>query len=41
MAETLSISVKTVNAHLSSIFNKTDSANRAAATAFAFQHDLV
>ena len=41
IAETLSISVKTVNAHLSSIFNKTDSANRAAATAFAFQHDLV
>src|SRR5439155_18509568 len=36
----LSISVKTVNAHLSSIHAKTECANRAAAPAFAQRHGL-
>jgi ATP/maltotriose-dependent transcriptional regulator MalT len=40
IADTLSISIKTVNTHMTSIFNKTDSANRAAATSFALRHGL-
>jgi DNA-binding CsgD family transcriptional regulator len=40
IAEALSISVKTVNAHMTSIFNKTGSANRAAAASFALRHRL-
>jgi DNA-binding CsgD family transcriptional regulator len=40
VAQRLHISVKTVNAHLNNIFNKTDSPNRAAAAAFAMQHGL-
>ena len=41
VAEALTISVKTVNAHLSSILGKTASPNRAAAAAFALRHRLV
>jgi len=40
IAGTLYISVKTVNAHLNSIFTKADCNNRAAAAAFAFRHGL-
>jgi DNA-binding NarL/FixJ family response regulator len=41
IADTLSISVKTVNAHMTNILNKTACANRAAATSFAMRHGLV
>ena len=41
IAEALTISVKTVDAHVTHILNKTDCANRAAAAAFAVQHGLV
>jgi predicted ATPase/DNA-binding CsgD family transcriptional regulator len=40
IAEALTISVKTVNAHVTHILNKTNCANRAAAAAFAVQHGL-
>jgi len=41
IAEVLSISEKTVANHLSHIFSKTTSENRAAATAFAIHHGIV
>ena len=40
IAHELGISEKTVANHLSHIFNKTTSDNRAAATAFAIRHGL-
>jgi len=40
IAQTLHISDSTVAKHLTAIFDKTDCENRAAATAFAFQHGL-
>jgi DNA-binding NarL/FixJ family response regulator len=40
IAEDLGLSEKTVANHLSHIFIKTDSENRAAATAFAIRHGL-
>jgi non-specific serine/threonine protein kinase len=40
IARQLSISVKTVNAHVASILGKTGSPNRAAAAAFAVRHGL-
>lgn len=40
IAHTLVLSEKTVTNHLTHIFNKTASENRAAATAFAFHHGL-
>lgn len=41
VAERLHLSAKTVSRHLSNIFTKTGVTSRAAATAFAFEHDLV
>ena len=41
IADELFLSEKTVHRHLSNIFTKLDVSSRAAATAFAFQHDLV
>ncbi|WP_436794215.1 LuxR C-terminal-related transcriptional regulator [Actinospongicola halichondriae] len=41
MAEALFLSAKTVSRHLSNIFTKIGVSSRAAATAFAFEHDLV
>jgi DNA-binding NarL/FixJ family response regulator len=41
IAERLGISEKTVARHLSNIFTKLDLSSRAAATAYAYQHDLV
>jgi DNA-binding CsgD family transcriptional regulator len=41
IADTLVISEKTVARHVSNIFAKLGLANRAAATAYAFQHDLL
>jgi DNA-binding NarL/FixJ family response regulator len=41
IAEELSISDHTVRRHLQNIFAKAGVSSRAAATAFAFQHDLV
>jgi len=41
VARALYISVKTVNAHLTSIFTKVDCRTRAAAAAFAFEHGLI
>jgi ATP/maltotriose-dependent transcriptional regulator MalT len=41
IATTLHLSVKTVSRHLSNIFNKIGVSSRAAATAFAFEHQLV
>jgi DNA-binding CsgD family transcriptional regulator len=41
VAKALQISVKTVDAHVSHILNKTGCANRAAAAAFAAQHGLI
>lgn len=41
IAAALHLSVKTVSRHLSNIFTKIDVSSRAAATAFAFEHDLV
>jgi DNA-binding CsgD family transcriptional regulator len=40
IAEELSLSERTVEKHLTSIFTKTATDNRAGATAFAFQHGL-
>jgi DNA-binding NarL/FixJ family response regulator len=41
VADKLGISEKTVARHLSNIFNKLDLTSRAAATAYAYQQDLV
>jgi DNA-binding NarL/FixJ family response regulator len=41
IAETLIISVKTVNAHVTNILNKIGCDNRAAAAAFAVQQGLL
>jgi DNA-binding CsgD family transcriptional regulator len=41
IAEELFVSEKTVHRHLSNIFTKLDVGSRSAATAYAFQHDLV
>jgi DNA-binding NarL/FixJ family response regulator len=41
IAGTLFLSEKTVDRHVSNIFSKIDVPTRAAATAFAYQHDLV
>jgi ATP/maltotriose-dependent transcriptional regulator MalT len=41
IAATLHLSVKTVSRHLSNIFTKIDVSSRAAATAYAFEHQLV
>jgi DNA-binding NarL/FixJ family response regulator len=41
IAGKLGISEKTVARHLSNIFNKLDLSSRAAATAYAYQHELV
>jgi DNA-binding NarL/FixJ family response regulator len=41
IADTLTISEKTVARHVSNIFTKLDLSSRAAATAYAYQHDLV
>jgi len=41
IAERLGISEKTVARHVSNIFTKLDLSSRAAATAYAFQHDLL
>jgi DNA-binding NarL/FixJ family response regulator len=41
IAEALTISVRTVNTHVTHILNKTDCANRAAAAIFAARHGLV
>lgn len=40
IAETLGISEKTVARHISNIFTKLNLSSRAAATAYAYQHDL-
>jgi DNA-binding CsgD family transcriptional regulator len=41
IADELAISEKTVARHISNIFTKLDLSSRAAATAYAFQHNLV
>jgi DNA-binding NarL/FixJ family response regulator len=41
IADKLQISEKTVARHVSNIFNKLDLSSRAAATAYAFQHDMI
>ena len=41
IAAELHLSTKTVSRHLSNIFTKIDVSSRAAATAFAFEHQLV
>jgi ATP/maltotriose-dependent transcriptional regulator MalT len=41
IAASLHLSVKTVSRHLSNIFTKIDVSSRSAATAFAFEHQLV
>lgn len=41
IADELFLSEKTVHRHLSNIFTKLDVSSRSAATAYAFQHDLV
>ena len=41
IADELFLSEKTVARHLSNIFNKLDLSSRAAATAYAYEHDLV
>jgi DNA-binding CsgD family transcriptional regulator len=41
IAAQLNLSAKTVSRHLTNIFNKTGVNSRAAATAFAFEHDLI
>jgi ATP/maltotriose-dependent transcriptional regulator MalT len=41
IAETLGISERTVDRHVSNIYTKLDISSRAAATAFAYEHDLV
>jgi DNA-binding NarL/FixJ family response regulator len=41
IAEALSISEKTVARHLSNIYGKLGISSRAAATAFAYEHELL
>ncbi len=41
IAEDLGISVKTVGHHIQRVYEKTGVHNRAAATHWAFEHDLV
>ena len=41
IAEDLELSEKTIDRHVSNIFNKIDVASRAAATAYAYEHDLI
>ena len=41
IADALTISERTVDRHVSNIFTKLDVSTRAAATAFAYEHDLV
>jgi DNA-binding CsgD family transcriptional regulator len=41
IAAKLSLSEKTIDRHVSNIFNKLDVSSRAAATAFAYQHQLI
>jgi DNA-binding NarL/FixJ family response regulator len=41
IAKQLFLSEKTIDRHVSNIFNKIDVASRAAATAFAYQHQLI
>lgn len=41
IASELSLSPKTIDRHLSNIFNKLDTPSRAAATAYAYEHGLV
>ena len=41
IAEELFISEKTVARHVSNIFDKLDVSSRAAATAYAYEHDLL
>jgi DNA-binding CsgD family transcriptional regulator len=41
IAEHLQLSEKTIDRHVSNIFNKIDVASRSAATAYAYEHDLI
>ena len=41
VADTLQISVRTVNTHMTNILNKTGCDNRTAASAFAIEHKLI
>jgi DNA-binding CsgD family transcriptional regulator len=41
IAEQLKLSEKTIDRHVSNIFNKIDVASRAAATAYAYEHSLI
>jgi DNA-binding NarL/FixJ family response regulator len=41
IASTLSLSVKTIDRHVSNILTKLDVASRAAATAYAYENDLL
>jgi DNA-binding NarL/FixJ family response regulator len=41
IAKQLFLSEKTIDRHVSNIFGKLDVSTRAAATAFAYQHDLI
>ena len=41
IARELALSEKTIDRHVSNIFTKIDVSSRAAATAFAYEHDLI
>jgi DNA-binding NarL/FixJ family response regulator len=41
IAEHLQLSEKTIDRHVSNIFNKIDVASRSAATAYAYEHGLI